>query len=109
MWRTPTGPEPGPPPPWGVEKVLCRLKCMTSMPKSPGRVTPSSAVRFAPSPYTRPPRAWTSSQIAPMCASKSPSVLGFVIISAATSSVMARSTASGWSRPSVPDGTVTTS
>ncbi len=34
---TPTGPAPGPPPPCGVEKVLCKLKCMTSKPRSPGR------------------------------------------------------------------------
>ena len=31
-----TGPAPGPPPPCGVEKVLCRLMCMASTPRSPG-------------------------------------------------------------------------
>jgi hypothetical protein len=25
-WQTATGPEPGPPPPCGVERVLCRFK-----------------------------------------------------------------------------------
>jgi hypothetical protein len=34
------GPEPGPPPPWGVEKVLCKLMCMASTPRSPGRTRP---------------------------------------------------------------------
>ena len=31
-----TGPDPGPPPPCGVENVLCRFRCITSTPKSPG-------------------------------------------------------------------------
>src|SRR5207237_5051958 len=44
-----TGPEPGPPPPWGVENVLCRFRCITSTPKSPGRVLPTKAFIFAPS------------------------------------------------------------
>ena len=39
-----TGPEPGPPPPCGVEKVLCRFRCITSTPKSPGRVLPHQRV-----------------------------------------------------------------
>ena len=42
-------PAPGPPPPCGVENVLWRLRCMTSMPNSPGRATPTSAFMFAPS------------------------------------------------------------
>ena len=44
-----TGPEPGPPPPCGVEKVLCRLICMASTPRSPGRTRPTMALKFAPS------------------------------------------------------------
>jgi len=44
-----TGPAPGPPPPCGVVKVLCRFMWTTSNPRSPGRVSPSSALRFAPS------------------------------------------------------------
>ncbi len=47
--RTPTGPEPGPPPPWGVLNVLWVLKCMTSNPAAPGRNRPMIALRFAPS------------------------------------------------------------
>jgi len=43
------GPEPGPPPPCGVEKVLCRLMCMASTPRSPGRTLPTMALKFAPS------------------------------------------------------------
>ncbi len=46
---TPTGPAPAPPPPCGIENVLCRLRCMRSKPMSPGRVLPISAFAFAPS------------------------------------------------------------
>ncbi len=73
---TPTGPEPGPPPPCGVAKVLCRLNCMTSKPMSPGRATPSRAFMLAPSPYTSPPLAWTISAISAMCVSKMPEGVG---------------------------------
>ena len=41
--------DPGPPPPCGVENVLCRFRCITSTPKSPGRTLPTSAFIFAPS------------------------------------------------------------
>lgn len=30
--HTPMGPAPGPPPPWGIQNVLCRLRCDTSEP-----------------------------------------------------------------------------
>ena len=33
---TAIGPMPGPPPPWGMQKVLCRLRWQTSAPISPG-------------------------------------------------------------------------
>ena len=46
---TPTGPAPGPPPPWGVLHVLCRLKWTTSKPMSPGRTMPMMALALAPS------------------------------------------------------------
>lgn len=39
--HTPMGPMPGPPPPWGMQKVLWRLRCETSDPKSPGRHIPT--------------------------------------------------------------------
>ena len=29
---TPIGPMPGPPPPWGMQKVLCKLRWLTSAP-----------------------------------------------------------------------------
>jgi hypothetical protein len=49
-WRaTPIGPMPGPPPPCGMQNVLCRFKWQTSAPKSPGRATPTIAFMFAPS------------------------------------------------------------
>src|SRR5947209_15005294 len=54
---TPTTPDPGPPPPCGVVKVLCRLKWQTSKPRSPGRVMPRIALRLAPSMYTCTPVA----------------------------------------------------
>ncbi|CAC9968397.1 hypothetical protein [uncultured Gammaproteobacteria bacterium] len=46
---TPIGPIPGPPPPWGIAKVLWRLMCDTSAPNSPIRVMPTMAFRLAPS------------------------------------------------------------
>ena len=46
---TPTGPAPGPPPPCGVEKVLCRFMWITSKPMSPGLTLPRMALRLAPS------------------------------------------------------------
>ena len=44
-----TGPTPGPPPPCGMQKVLCRLRWLTSPPNSPSAASPTSAFRFAPS------------------------------------------------------------
>src|SRR6478609_2030935 len=52
---TATGPTPGPPPPCGMQKVLCRFRCETSPPNAPGLATPTSALRLAPSTYTWPP------------------------------------------------------
>ena len=46
---TPIGPMPGPPPPCGMQKVLCRFRWQTSAPKSPGRDRPTCAFRLAPS------------------------------------------------------------
>ena len=43
---------PGPPPPCGMQNVLCKLMCDTSAPNLPGRARPTSALRFAPSRYT---------------------------------------------------------
>ncbi len=39
-FATPIGPMPGPPPPCGMQKVLCRLRWQTSAPMSPGRHRP---------------------------------------------------------------------
>ena len=47
--RTATGPTPGPPPPCGMQKVLCRLRWETSAPNWPGLASPTSALRLAPS------------------------------------------------------------
>lgn len=33
---TPMGPIPGPPPPCGMQNVLCRLRCETSAPMAAG-------------------------------------------------------------------------
>ena len=38
---TPMGPMPGPPPPWGMQKVLCRFRWHTSAPMCPGDVRPT--------------------------------------------------------------------
>ena len=107
-FRTATGPAPGPPPPCGWEKVLCRLIWITSTPQSPGRVTPMMAFRLAPSQYTCPPLAWTMAAISAMCSSNSPSVLGLVIITAATWSSITAATAAGSTTPRGPDFTGTT-
>ena len=44
-----TGPTPGPPPPCGMQNVLCKFKCETSAPNFPGFATPTSAFKLAPS------------------------------------------------------------
>src|SRR6187431_2231973 len=54
---TPIGPMPGPPPPCGIQKVLCKFKCDTSPPNFPGAATPTSAFILAPSIYTCAPTA----------------------------------------------------
>ena len=41
---TATGPTPGPPPPCGMQNVLCRLRCDTSPPNSPGFDQPEQGV-----------------------------------------------------------------
>src|SRR5579875_36268 len=46
---TATGPTPGPPPPCGMQKVLCRLRWDTSAPNDVGVASPTRALRFAPS------------------------------------------------------------
>ena len=51
---------PGPPPPCGMQNVLCRLMWQTSAPMSPGRQRPTCAFRLAPSMYTWPPCSWMS-------------------------------------------------
>jgi hypothetical protein len=45
----PIGPMPGPPPPCGMQKVLCRFMWLTSAPISAGEVRPTWALRLAPS------------------------------------------------------------
>ena len=74
--RRATGPTPGPPPPCGMQNVLCRFRCETSAPNSPGAARPTSAFRLAPSTYTWPPCACTISQISRMPASNTPCVDG---------------------------------
>ena len=56
-------PQPGPPPPWGVEKVLCKLKCMMSTSASAGRIRPMFAFMFAPSMYRKAPDSCNTSAI----------------------------------------------
>ena len=46
---TAIGPMPGPPPPCGMQNVLCRFMWQTSAPMWPGPVSPAWAFRFAPS------------------------------------------------------------
>ncbi|MNT40122.1 hypothetical protein D3C72_1764160 [compost metagenome] len=72
----PIGPMPGPPPPCGMQKVLCRFMCDTSAPMSAGRVRPTCAFMLAPSMYTWPPLAWIRAQISLMPSSNTPWVDG---------------------------------
>src|SRR5471032_2584298 len=73
---TQTGPTPGPPPPCGMQKVLCRFRWLTSPPNSPGAATPTIAFMLAPSTYTRPPYWWTSAHSALTPGSNTPYVDG---------------------------------
>src|SRR5207253_3421984 len=84
--RTHTGPTPGPPPPWGMQNVLCRFRCDTSPPNRPGAASPTNAFRLAPSTYTWPPWRCTRSQIGPIASSNTPCVDGYVTINAASRS-----------------------
>src|SRR6059058_3677607 len=74
--RTATGPTPGPPPPCGMQNVLCRFRCDTSAPNRPGLAKPTSALRLAPSTYTWPPAACTRSQTSITVCSNTPLVDG---------------------------------
>src|SRR5271165_590076 len=82
--RAATGPTPGPPPPCGMQNVLCRFRCETSAPNLPGLARPTSAFRFAPSTYTWPPASCTAPQTSPMVSSNTPFVDGYVTMIAAT-------------------------
>src|SRR3954467_2659722 len=82
--RTPIGPTPRPPPPWGMQNVLCRFRWETSAPKRPGRASPTMALRFAPSRYTCPPASCTRSHSPPIASSNTPWVDGYVTMIAAT-------------------------
>ncbi|MOA39246.1 hypothetical protein D3C78_1610090 [compost metagenome] len=73
---TPIGPTPGPPPPWGMQKVLCRFRCETSPPNLPGAHRPTMAFMLAPSMYTWPPLSWVIAQISRMRSSNTPWVDG---------------------------------
>src|SRR4051812_34400602 len=73
---TPIGPTPGPPPPCGMQNVLCRLRWQTSAPIVAGGGRPTCALRVAPSMYTWPPCEWTVAQMSRIAASNTPWVLG---------------------------------
>ncbi len=52
LWTSinlPMGPIPGPPPPWGIQKVLCKFKWQTSAPMAPGLHNPTCEFILAPS------------------------------------------------------------
>ena len=68
----------------------------------PGRATPTSALRFAPSRYTCPPWSCTTAQMSPMCSSNTPCVDGYVTISAASCSACCAALASRSSRSTLP-------
>src|SRR6476646_9479201 len=108
---TPIGPMPGPPPPWGMQKVLCKLRWPTSAPTSPGLASPTSAFMLAPSRYTWPPFACVIAQISRTVSSNTPWVDGYVIMHAARlpafASALARKSATSM-LPSASVATTTT-
>mmetsp|Transcript_24991 Transcript_24991/g.73094 ORF Transcript_24991/g.73094 Transcript_24991/m.73094 type:complete len:251 (-) Transcript_24991:1773-2525(-) len=84
---TPMDPTPGPPPPCGMQNVLCRFKWHTSAPINPGLVRPTWAFMFAPSMYTWPPASCTASMTSTIPSSYTPKVEGYVTMKAATFSL----------------------
>ena len=69
---TPIGPTPGPPPPCGMQNVLCMLRWHTSAPQVPGEVKPHWAFKLAPSMYTWPPHSCVMRVKSVMVSSKTP-------------------------------------
>src|SRR4051794_23444545 len=105
---TATGPTPGPPPPCGMQKVLCRFRCDTSPPNSPGRARPTRAFRLAPSTYTWPPAACTTLASSLMVSSKTPWVDGYVTMIAARFSPCTPTFATRSDMSTFPAGSVAT-
>ena len=75
-FATQMGPTPGPPPPCGIEKVLCKFRWQTSAPIKKGLVRPTWAFILAPSIYTCPPWSWIVFVILLIDDSKTPWVEG---------------------------------
>lgn len=69
--HTPMGPMPGPPPPWGMQKVLWRFRCETSDPKSPGRQIPTYHKRKEPKSKVKSLK-WCSGKVAILFTAASP-------------------------------------
>merc|ERR1719487_516086 len=65
---------PGPPPPCGMQNVLCMFRWQTSAPQVPGDVRPHCAFKLAPSMYTCPPHSWVMRVSSVMVSSKTPYV-----------------------------------
>mmetsp|Transcript_10811 Transcript_10811/g.35495 ORF Transcript_10811/g.35495 Transcript_10811/m.35495 type:complete len:296 (-) Transcript_10811:1721-2608(-) len=103
---TPIGPMPGPPPPCGMQNVLCRLRWHTSAPMCPGEVSPTCAFMLAPSMYTCPPCWWITSQISLMVSSYTPCVLGYVTMRAARLSLCFSAAALSPSTSTLPSASV---
>src|SRR5690348_4169714 len=99
---TATGPTPGPPPPCGMQNVLCRFRWLTSPPDSPGFASPSNAYRFPPATYTWAPWSWTTWQTSRTLSSYTPCVDGYVIMIAASRSACSEAFARRSSRSIVP-------
>mmetsp|Transcript_17459 Transcript_17459/g.66039 ORF Transcript_17459/g.66039 Transcript_17459/m.66039 type:complete len:206 (-) Transcript_17459:539-1156(-) len=105
---TPMDPTPGPPPPCGMQKVLCRFRWQTSAPIRPGEVRPTCAFMFAPSMYTWPPRSWMASHMSMIPPSNTPNVEGYVTMNAARLSLCFSALATRSSKSMSPPGLVST-
>ena len=81
-----TGPTPGPPPPCGMQNVLCRFRCDTSAPNSPGRREPDQRVQVRAVDVHLPAVRVDDLADAARCpASNTPCVDGYVTMIAARS------------------------
>ena len=100
---------PGPPPPWGVAKVLCRFMWTMSKPMSTGPGHPEDGVEVGAVVVEEAADLVDGGAISTMSSSKRPRVLGLVSMMPATSSSSTGRRAARSTQPRSSEGTVVTS